>query len=147
MYPIRERTKTDESADLLLYSLSPEEQAFILALMDGKTQTDAYLEVSPTCSRDGARTMGSKWMMRENIRAARDELLDMQCAEALRILRTAAGEAAKKLITSMRNGDDGDRAARDILDRIGVMGGARLEITQGRQQDLRGFIEADDTSE
>ena len=69
--------------------------------------------------------------MRPDIDAARSELLELQGLEAYRTLR-AAGKRAAAVLVSGLDGPDRDRAARDILDRIGV--NPRIGLELGRRE-------------
>jgi hypothetical protein len=150
-HSIAEKHKTEDAQDLLLYQLTQEEQSFVLALMEGKTQCDAYLVANPETNRNNAYVMGSRWANRGKIQAARDELLELQASEALRILRGAVQGAAKTVALASSGEQEIDairlKAATEVLDRTGAIARHGLDITQGRQQDLRGFIEADDAGE
>ena len=131
--------------DLLLYRLRPEEQGFILALIDGASQCEAYLSVNPTTNRTNAMVMGSRWARKSKIQAARDELLEAQAVEALRILRGAVQGAARTVALASSGAQEVDairlKAATEILDRTGAIARHGLEFTQGRQEDLRTFLE------
>jgi len=136
---LKERTEQDEN--LLVWKLPPEEQTFLLALLDGMTQTDAYLVAHPKVERAAARSCGSRLASRANIVEARDELLRLAGEEALRILRAAAPKAALVLAKGLE-GDDPERTALAILDRIGVGPRMGLDVSQTRINGLDEFLEA-----
>lgn len=139
MLSLKERSERD--ADLLLWALPPEEQTFLLALLDGQSQTDAYLAGHPRVERAAARSCGSRLASRANIVAAYDELLRLAGEEAIRILRSAAPKAAAVLVAELQ-GDDRKSAALAILDRIGAGPRMGLDVSQSRINGLDEFLDA-----
>ena len=139
-YPVlRERAEQEQA--LLVWSLTPEEQGFLFDVLDGVTQTDAYLKCHPGVKRTTAAVQGSWWLTRPKIRDAHEELLRLAGEEAIRILRAAAPKAALVLAKGLE-GEDAQRTALAILDRVGVGPRMGLDVSQSRINGLDEFLDA-----
>ena len=131
----------EEQPGLLVWALPVEEQQFLFATLDGMSQTDAYMVCHPDASRVTARAAGSRYAAKHNIVAARDELLRLAGEEAIRILRAAAPKAALVLAKGLE-GEDAQRTALAILDRVGVGPRMGLDVSQSRINGLDEFLDA-----
>jgi hypothetical protein len=133
--------RIEGQSDLLVWSLPVEQQQFLFAVMDGATQEDAYRLTHPNAAPSTAKAAGCRYANSCKVIAARDELLRLAGEEALRILRAAAPKAALVLAKGLE-GDDPERTALAILDRIGVGPRMGLDVSQTRINGLDEFLEA-----
>ncbi len=139
------RERVEGQSDLLVWALPLEQQQFLFATLDGMTQAEAYQVAHPKAAYSTACAAGCRYASSYKIQEARDELLRLAGEEALRILRAAAPKAALVLAKGLE-GNDPERTALAILDRIGVGPRMGLDVSQSRINGLDEFLEATRTS-
>jgi len=139
--PIAERV--DAHKDLLVWSLPLVEQEYIFDVLDGMSQTDAYLKGHPDVMRTTARTQGSWWLTRPKVKAARDEIVELLARESFQGLRALAPKCLSVLARNLSGDDESAcRTAFGILDRIGIGPHLGLDVMQERTAGLDDFLAA-----
>lgn len=123
---------------LLVDRLKPEWRTFVLAIIDGENQTRAYLRAYPGAGYDTARTNSARLRHKACIKAAIDELLD-RSAEACYQDLVNLQRMALSVLAQAAEGRGVDptqlAAARDILDRTGLIRRAGLNVKAERDWD------------
>ena len=139
--PVAERVH--DKKDLLVWSLPLVEQEYIFDVLDGMIQTEAYLKGHPNVQRSSARVQGSWWLTRPNIKAARDEIVELLARESFQGLRALAPKCLSVLARNLSGDDESAcRTAFGILDRIGIGPHLGLDVAQGRTTGLDEFLAA-----
>ena len=126
----------EQERSLLVDTFKPEWQTFIHAIVNGESQTKAYMRAYPHITDEHvAAVNGSRLRHKAEIWAAIEELLDRSAQDCYQDL-VSMQKTAVRVLTSAAQGKKIDRiqymAAQDILDRTGMIRRSGLDVKAER---------------
>lgn len=120
---------------------------FVDGIMEGKTQTQAYLDAGYEVSREVARVNASNLLTNPNIKAELDSRMEeIRVRNRLRLFRISEVALAKVVSILQADEEVADAAVKagiikDVLDRVG------LKLAEEYNLNLHGKVESDLTEE